>query len=221
MIRVLIVDDQELIRVGLRGILAAVPDFDVDEAADGAAALRRLAQAPTDVILMDIRMPEIDGVETTRRIRTQYGAAGPRILVLTTFENEETVVDAVQAGADGFVGKGIEPADLVASIRSLAEGRSRLSADATDALVRHVSVRPPRTPIDPELVATAEMLTSRERHMVAAVATGLTNDQIAAAEHISRLTVKTHVNRAMAKVGVNDRAQLVSFAFRAGLVNDE
>lgn len=220
MISVLLVDDQPLIRAGLRGILSVHEDIDAAEVGDGLSALDHLTKAVVDVILMDIRMPGLDGVETTRRVRAQYGRERPRILVLTTFENDATVIDALRAGADGFLSKGIEPDDLVAAIRALAEGRASLSDGATDALIRHASVQERQRSFDPALAARFATLTAREREIVMAIAAGRTHEEIAEDEHISRYTVKTHINRAMMKVGAVDRAQLVAFAHRAGLVGD-
>lgn len=219
MIHVLLVDDQPLIRAGLRGILAAQPGIDVTDVGDGYTGADHARDNHVDVVLMDIRMPGIDGVETTRRIRAAQGAHIPRILILTTFENDETVIDALRAGADGFLSKGIEPAELVAAVRALASGVAPLSAKAREALIRHAaSPERPRS-VDATLAALFETLTSREREIVRAIATGRTHEAVADEEHISRYTVKTHINRAMMKVGASDRAQLVAFAHRAGLVD--
>lgn len=220
MINVLLVDDQPLIRAGLLGILAAHEDISAVEVGDGISALRHLARFPVDVILMDIRMPGMDGVEATRRVREQAGRERPRILVLTTFENDETVVEALSAGADGFLSKGIEPDDLVDAIRALDAGRSPMSEGATDALIRHVAVRRRQRKKDPAMESRFAALTVREREIVIAIAQGRTHEEIADDEHISRYTVKTHINRAMMKVSAADRAQLVAFAHRAGLVYD-
>lgn len=220
MIRVLLVDDQPLIRAGLLGILAAHEDIAAADVGDGISALDHLARFPVDVVLMDIRMPGMDGVEATKRIRKQLGRESPRILVLTTFENDETVIDALTAGADGFLSKGIEPDELVEAIRALAEGRSPMSEGATDALIRHVAIRRRQRSVDPALASRFAALTAREREIVLAIARGRTHEQIADDEHISRYTVKTHINRAMMKVGAADRAQLVAFAHRAGVVDD-
>jgi DNA-binding NarL/FixJ family response regulator len=218
MIRVLVVDDQALIRSGIRAILSVQPDIEVSEATGGMEAVARAASNDIDLILMDIRMPDLDGIEATRQIRSLPRGADLKILVLTTFENDVTVVEAVRAGADGFVGKSVEPDELVHRVRSVAAGHAELSPAATNALVRHVgSVSPEMARIDPRMAALAETLTPRERDIVRAVATGLRNEEIAEAEFISQFTVKTHLNRAMAKAGVNDRGQLVLFAFRSGL----
>jgi DNA-binding NarL/FixJ family response regulator len=219
-IHLLLVDDQALIRSGLRAILGADPTFRIDEATNGYDAIEQVRSGMIDLVLMDIRMPGMNGVEATRRIRSLPGPS-PKIMVLTTFEADETVVEAISAGADGFIGKSVEPEELLARIHSVLGGRAELSPAAAGALVRHVAEGEDSRPrIDPRLATLAERLTPRERDIVIAVASGRTNDEIAAAEFISQFTVKTHVNRAMTKVGASDRGQLVAFAFRAGLVRD-
>lgn len=221
MTTVLLVDDQALIRSGIRAILSADRSLQVEECENGCDAIARVDAGGVDVVLMDIRMPGMDGVEATRRIRRLPNARSVRILILTTFEGDETVVQAISAGADGFVGKSVEPTDLRERVRSVLTGQAELSAAATAALVKHVAgTSTPVFRVDPRLMARAEMLTPRERDIVTAAATGLKNDEIAAAEHISQYTVKTHINRAMSKLGVTDRGQLVAFAYRAGLIQD-
>lgn len=219
MARILIVDDQPLIRAGLRGILRSAPDLSVTEVDNGYDAVAAAAADEVDLILMDIRMPGLTGAEATRRIR-ELPDARVRILVLTTFEGDETVLDAIAAGADGFIGKGVEPDELIARIRSVLAGNAELSSAATRALVRHVAAPSRALRPDPELARLVDLLTPRERDVVVAVAAGLRNDEIAEREFISQHTVKTHLNRAMSKLGMSDRAQVVSFAFRAGLVNE-
>ncbi|TQL01835.1 response regulator transcription factor [Cellulomonas sp. SLBN-39] len=215
MIRVALVDDQELIRAGLRTILDAHPATRVvAEAADGLAALRVCRPDAVDVVLMDVRMPGIDGVEATRRLRA--GGALPRILVLTTFDQDENVLAALRAGADGFLSKGAGPAEIVAAVERVAAGGRALSPGALDALVDHVAGEQ-ETPPDPDAVALLALLTPREREVVEAAVRGWDNAQIGARLHLSPLTVKTHANRAMTKVGARDRAQLVSLAVRAGV----
>ncbi|WP_028709045.1 response regulator transcription factor [Propionicicella superfundia] len=217
MIRVLIVDDQEMIRTGLRTIVDAHPDLEVvGETGDALAAIRELDAMAPDVVLMDIRMPGIDGVEATRRIRRSYPPEKLRILVLTTFDQDEFVLAAVRAGADGFFSKGASPAELTAGIVRVAGGGRALSATAVDALVDHVA-EDKGAPSDPAVAARFEALTPRELEIVRAIVTGLDNTQIAADLYLSPLTVKTHANRAMMKVGARDRAQLVSFAVLAGI----
>lgn len=220
MIRVLIVDDQEMIRVGLRTIIDAQPDLTVvSDVGDGLTALRFLETTAIDVVLLDIRMPGIDGVETTRRIRAAHSPDDLRIVVLTTFEHDENVLAALRAGADGFLGKGIGPADLAAGIREVAGGHGALSAAAAAALIQHVA-QDKAIPVDNAMRERFTALTPREREVVEAIISGLDNKEIAERLFVSPFTVKTHANRAMTKVGARDRAQLVTFAFRAGLRPD-
>ena len=219
MVRIMIVDDQEMIRLGLRGILAAQQDIDVvADAGDGLQALNLLESHEVDVVLMDLRMPGIDGVETTRRIREKFSPEQLRILVFTTFDNDENVFAALKAGANGFLSKGASPAELVAGIQDVATGGGALSATASAALIGHVAQSQHR-PVAPEQSAQLELLTARERDVVVAIAQGLDNQQIADQMFISPYTVKTHANRAMNKLGARDRAQLVSFAYQAGLMD--
>jgi len=218
-VRIMIVDDQEMIRLGLRGILAAQQDIDVvADAGDGLQALNLLESHEVDVVLMDLRMPGIDGVETTRRIREKFSPEQLRILVFTTFDNDENVFAALKAGANGFLSKGASPAELVAGIQDVATGGGALSATASAALIGHVAQSQHR-PVAPEQSAQLELLTARERDVVVAIAQGLDNQQIADQMFISPYTVKTHANRAMNKLGARDRAQLVSFAYQAGLMD--
>lgn len=217
MIRVMIVDDQEMIRAGLRTIVDAQEGIEVAaEAADGFAALALLRTEEVDVVLMDLRMPGIDGVEATRRIRAEFGAS-PRILVLTTFDQDENVLLALRAGADGFFGKAVGPGELAAGVRAAHEGRRALSQDAVDAVVSQVA-REERVPEnDPEAVGLLAQLTPREREVVELVVSGLDNTAIAQRLRLSPFTVKTHANRAMMKVEARDRAQLVTLAVQAGI----
>lgn len=168
-----------------------------------------------DVILMDIRMPGIDGVEATRRIRKNYPPQSLRVIVLTTFDQDEIVLAALRAGANGFLSKTVSPGELVAGIIEVAGGGGALSAAATAALIGHMTDSPPPVP-DKHLVRLFGTLTPREREVVMLVVHGLSNQEIAAQLFLSPLTVKTHAVRAMTKVSARDRAQLVSFAFRAG-----
>lgn len=217
MIRVLIVDDQEMIRAGLRVIIDAHPDLQVAaESGDALAAIRLLSDAEVDVVLMDIRMPGIDGVEATRRIRATHPAPQLPILILTTFDQDEFVLAALRAGADGFFSKGASPTELTDGILRVAHGGRALSPTAVDALVDHVA-EDRDIHVDRAAAARFEGLTPREREIVAAIVTGLTNEQIAADLFLSPYTVKTHANRAMMKVGARDRAQLVSYAVLAGI----
>ncbi|WP_236778985.1 response regulator transcription factor [Agromyces seonyuensis] len=217
----MLVDDQEMIRTGLRTILDATDDLEVvAEAADGIEAIQRLDPAAVDVVLMDLRMPGIDGVETTRRIRARHSPDAIRILVLTTFEEDHNVLAALRAGANGFLSKGVGPAELATGIREVAEGGGALSAAAAAVLIDNVAEE--RAPVvDAGMVDRFEALTARERDVVRAIVTGLDNAQIAAQLFVSPYTVKTHANRAMAKVGARDRAQLVVFAVRAGYLSPE
>lgn len=219
MIRVLIVDDQEMIRVGLRAILQAQPNITVTaEAGDGLEAVRLLGELDVDVVLMDIRMPGVDGVEATRRIRQSIPAERVRIIILTTFDHDETVFAALRAGANGFLSKGVGPAELAAGIEEVAAGGGALSATAAAALIDRVAEER-QADVDPALTDLFSALTPKERDVVIAIATGQTNQQIAETMFVSPYTVKTHANRAMTKVGARDRAQLVAYAYRAGLAS--
>jgi DNA-binding NarL/FixJ family response regulator len=218
MTSVMIVDDQEMIRIGLRAILEAQEGIEVvAEAGDGLRAVEILAAGPVDVVLMDIRMPGIDGVEATRRIREVWDGGRVKIIVLTTFDQDATVLAALRAGANGFLSKGVSPAELADGIREVAGGGGALSAAAAAALIGHVA-QEQGVVIDQALARTFDALTARERQIVVAVASGRSNEQIAAAMYLSPFTVKTHANRAMTKVGARDRAQLVAYAYQAGLV---
>jgi DNA-binding NarL/FixJ family response regulator len=216
-IRVLLADDQALIRAGFAMIIGSEPDLEiVGEATNGREAVELARSERADVVLMDIRMPEVDGIEATERIAADEDLAGVRILVLTTFENDDNVVLALRAGASGFLGKGVEPADLVRAIRVVAGGEALLSPKATRSMIgRFLSQNEPGPLPTPEPLAA---LTERERVVLALAAHGLSNDDIAAKLYLSPLTAKTHVNRAMTKLGVRDRAQLVVIAYQTGLV---
>jgi DNA-binding NarL/FixJ family response regulator len=216
-IRVLLADDQALIRAGFAMIIGSEPDLEiVGEATNGREAVELARSERADVVLMDIRMPEVDGIEATERIAADEDLAGVRILVLTTFENDDNVVLALRAGASGFLGKGVEPADLVRAIRVVAGGEALLSPKATRSMIgRFLSQNEPGPLPTPEPLAA---LTEREREVLALAAHGLSNDDIAAKLYLSPLTAKTHVNRAMTKLGVRDRAQLVVIAYQTGLV---
>jgi DNA-binding NarL/FixJ family response regulator len=216
-IRVVLADDQALIRAGFSMIIESEPDLEVvGEAVNGREAVELARSARADVVLMDIRMPELDGIEATRRIAADEDLAGVRILVLTTFENDDNVVLALRAGASGFLGKGVEPADLVHAIRVVAGGEALLSPRATASLVGRFLAQAEPGPLPAP--APLDGLTEREREVLALVAHGLSNDDIGARLYLSPLTVKTHVNRAMTKLGVRDRAQLVVIAYQTGLV---
>ncbi|GAA2971483.1 DNA-binding NarL/FixJ family response regulator [Microbacterium terrae] len=217
MIRVLIVDDQEMIRTGLRTIISSSPDLEVvGDVGDGFLALEYLDAHPVDVVLLDIRMPGIDGVETTARIRKTHAPERVKIIILTTFEQEENVYAALSAGANGFLGKGVGPVELIDGIIDVSAGGGTLSTAAAAAAISRLAETPVQR-VDEPLARRFEALTARERDVVVEVTKGLSNDEIAAAMFVSPFTVKTHVNRAMAKVEARDRAQLVAFAYRAGI----
>ena len=214
-VRVLLADDQELIRAGFRALIDSTDDLTVvGEASDGRAAIDLLGTAPADVVLMDIRMPGLDGLAATREICADESFAGVKIIVLTTFELDEYVIRAVQAGASGFLGKTVSPDELLAAIRTVAAGDALLSPAATRAVLERMAGTEGRD-LDPSAL---EALTEREREMTALAALGLSNDEIAERAYLSPLTVKTHLNRAMMKVHARDRAQLVVIAYQSGLV---
>jgi DNA-binding NarL/FixJ family response regulator len=216
MIKVLLADDQALVRAGFRVLAGQAPDIEVvGEAADGAAAVELARSLRADIVLMDIKMPGTDGLAATRLIAADPGLSGVRVIILTTFEEDEYIFAAIQAGASGFLVKDTEPEDLVAAIRVVAGGDALLSPGVTRRLIASIAGRGPVRPVDPSALAA---LTEREREVLALVAGGLANDQIGAALHISPLTAKTHVNRIMAKLGARDRAQLVIAAYETGLV---
>ncbi len=216
MIRVALVDDQALIRGGLRALLDAEPGFEVvGEAADGEAALVLIRAQRPDVVLMDIRMPILDGLEATRRIAADEALAHVRVVVLTTFELDEYVFAALRAGASGFLLKDEDPAALLRALRAAATGDALLSPSVTRRVVETFSAGAP--PSGPAL-AGLEELTEREREIVALVGTGLSNHEIAERLVISPATARTHVSRAMLKLGARDRAQVVVFAYESGLV---
>jgi len=216
-IRVLLADDQALLRATFRLLLDSAPDIEVvAEASTGQEAVTRAREALVDVVLMDIRMPDMDGIEATRRITADEALAGVRILILTTFETDELVAAALRAGASGYLGKGVDPADLLQAIRTVAAGESLLSPAATTALIGRFLAQP-ATPKEGLAVDLGD-LTAREVEITALAGTGLSNTEIAERLFISPATAKTHVNRAMMKIGARDRAQLVVFAYETGLV---
>jgi DNA-binding NarL/FixJ family response regulator len=215
MIRVLLADDQALVRAGFRALLDAQDDITVvAEAGDGAQAARLAAQEVPDVVLMDIRMPGVDGLEATRRIVAEPRCAGVRILILTTFDLDEYVFEALRAGASGFLVKDTEPVELLRGVRAVAAGEALLSPGVTRRLIEEFAVRSRA----PRPAAALDALTEREREVVALVGAGLSNEEIAARLVVSPATAKTHVSRAMIKLGARDRAQLVVQAYEAGLV---
>ncbi|MEU6488121.1 response regulator transcription factor [Streptomyces sp. NPDC046887] len=218
-IRVLLADDQALLRSALRVLIDSEPDMEVvGEAADGAEAVALARATRADVVLMDIRMPGTDGLAATRLIGEDPELAGVRVVVLTTFEVDEYVVRALRAGASGFLGKGAEPEELLGAIRIAAGGEALLSPAATKGLIARFLAQSPDGEGASAYAERLAVLTAREREVLVLVAGGLTNDEIADRLKVSPLTVKTHVNRAMAKLGARDRAQLVVTAYESGLV---
>jgi len=215
-IRILLADDQALLRGTFRLLLDATPDFEVvGEAGDGAAAVKLAQELRPDLVLMDIRMPVLDGLEATHLIAADPALAGVKVLILTTFEQDEYVAEALRAGAGGFLGKGVDPEELLRAIRIVAGGESLLSPAATRALIARFLAQPSDTP---SVTAPLDALTARELEVVTLVATGLSNEEIAAQLFVTPLTAKTHVNRAMTKLGARDRAQVVVMAYESGLV---
>ncbi|MBO0707491.1 MAG: response regulator transcription factor [Candidatus Dormibacteraeota bacterium] len=216
MISVLLADDQVMIRSGLRALLSAEADIDVvGEAGDGVEALESARRLGPDVVVMDIRMPVMDGVEATRRLAADPDLERTRVLVLTTYDDDELVFQALRAGAGGFLLKDADPEDLVAGVRVLASGDALLAPSITRRLVEAFVARPEPALAPPSMM---EPLTSREQEIVALVGTGLSNHEIAGRLFISPATARTHVSRAMGKIGARDRAQVVVFAYESGLV---
>jgi DNA-binding NarL/FixJ family response regulator len=216
MIRVLLADDQALIRAGFRLILDAADGIEVvGEATNGTEAVRLARTERADVVLMDIRMPGVNGLEATQQIAADDDLAGVRVVILTTFESDEYVYQALQAGASGFLVKDTEPAELLQAVRVAARGDALLSPSVTRRLITDIARRPQRPAADGKALAA---LTEREREVMALVAAGLSNDEIAARLFLSPLTAKTHVSRIMTKLGARDRAQVVVTAYETGLV---
>jgi len=215
-LRVVIAEDQPMVRAGFRALLDSRADIEVvGEAATGSEALDQVRALHPDVVVMDIRMPEMDGLEATRRITTDAALSRTRILVLTTFELDEYVFGALDAGASGFLLKGGEPADLVRAIQIVAVGDSLLAPSVTRRLIdTYVSQPRPNAKTEHDGV---DELTTREREVLGLIATGLTNAEIAEALHLSPLTAKTHVSRILMKLGARDRVQLVIIAYQTGI----
>ncbi|MFC4944430.1 response regulator transcription factor [Pseudonocardia sp. GCM10023141] len=219
MIKVLLADDQALVRAGFRALLRPQPDMEVvGEAEDGAAAVKLAREALPDVVLMDIRMPGTDGLAATRTIAAEPALAGVRVIVLTTFTDDSYVFDAVRFGASGFLVKDIEPAELVHAIRVVHRGDALLAPVVTRALIEEFATRTRDVQPDRRLRTLLDSLTEREREVVTHVAAGRTNDEIAQELYVSPATAKTHVSRAMIKLGARDRAQLVVMAYESGMV---
>ncbi|XVV14862.1 response regulator [Actinoplanes sp. CA-131856] len=217
MISVLLADDQLLVRAGFRALLNAEPDIRiVGEAADGLEAVKLAQQTRPDVVLMDIRMPGVDGLEATRRIAAEPTLSDVRVVILTTFELDEYVFEALRSGASGFLVKDTEPVELIRAVRAVAAGDALLSPSVTRRVIGEFAggsrgrQAPPPVALD--------QLTDREREVLVLVAEGLSNDEIAARLVISPATAKTHVSRTMIKLGSRDRAQLVVYAYEAGLI---
>ena len=216
MIRVLLADDQALVRSGFRALLGSQPDLAVvAEAADGELALGAVREHHPDVVLMDIRMPGTDGLTATREITADPALSGVKVVVLTTFTDDSYVFEAIRGGASGFLVKDAEPADLITAIRVVHGGEALLAPAVTRTLIAEFAARSRGGPTD---AGVLEGLTDREREVLAEVAAGLSNDEIAGRLHMSPTTAKTHVSRAMSKLGARDRAQLVVLAYESGLV---
>lgn len=216
-ISVLIADDQALVRGGFRVLIETEPDMCVvGEAGDGLAAVELARSTKPDVILLDIQMPGMDGLQALRLISSDPELEGTRVLILTTFDHDEYLLDALALGANGFLLKNTDPAQLLRGIRIVAGGEELLSAGLSRRLVAHIAERPADLTVNNDIFG---LLTQREREIVGLVAQGLSNDEITAKLHISLATTKTHVSRALAKLGAGDRARLVALAYQCGLVD--
>jgi DNA-binding NarL/FixJ family response regulator len=214
MTKVLIADDQALVRAGFRVLIDSEPDLEVvGEAADGIQAVALARSSGADVVLMDIRMPEMDGLAATRELVA--GPEGPRVIILTTFDIDEYVFEALRAGASGFLLKDTDPAELLQAVRVVASGDALLAPSVTRRLIEEFAMRPDPHRTPPEALS---VLTEREREVLGLVAAGLSNHEIAQELVISPATAKTHVSRVMMKLGARDRAQLVVIAYETGLV---
>ncbi|WP_313539976.1 response regulator transcription factor [Leifsonia aquatica] len=221
MITVLVADDQALIRQAVTDILASEADMEViGQARNGEEAVTLAEQLRPDVVLMDIRMPQLDGIGATARICTDPTLASTRVLILTTFEEDEYLVAALRAGASGFIGKGAEPDEICQAVRAIHAGDALLSPTATRNLItKYILTQPTAPPYPFETPAQLDQLTQRERQVLLLVARGRSNQQIAEDLFISPLTSKTHVNRIMTKLNAHDRAQLVILAYESGLLS--
>ncbi|TXL84808.1 response regulator transcription factor [Streptomyces sp. NBC_01725] len=216
-IRVMLVDDQVLLRTGFRMVLAAQPDMEVvAEAGDGAEAIENLRGTAVDVVLMDVRMPRLDGVEATRRICAEPGA--PKVLILTTFDLDEYAFSGLKAGASGFMLKDVPPSELLTAIRAVHSGDAVVAPSTTRRLLDRFSAMLPSGKENGAASGALERLTGREREVMLLVAQGLSNGEIAARLVLSEATVKTHVGRILTKLGLRDRVQVVVLAYESGLV---
>ena len=215
-IRVLIADDQALVRAGVRGVLQSAEGIEVVcDAADGVAAVDGARETQPDVVVMDIRMPEMDGIEATRVISADPSLAGTRILMLTTFDADETVFEALRVGASGFLLKDATAEEMISAVRVVASGDALLAPSVTRRLVERFARSTPTREVSPEALGA---LTEREREVLGLVAKGLSNDEIAQALFISPATAKTHVSHVLTKLAARDRAQLVTIAYESGVV---
>jgi len=218
-IRILLVDDEPLLRLGFRLVLESQPDMSVvGEAGDGAAALRQVAEHDPDVVLMDVRMPGLDGIDATRRIVRDHGRS--RVLILTTFDLDEYAFAGLRAGASGFLLKNVPPEDLLSAIRAVASGDAVVAPSVTRRLLDQMAHRlpDPRAEVDADLDLQLSRLTDREREVLLLLAQGLSNAEIAETLTVSEATVKTHVGRVLNKLDLRDRVQAVVFAYQNGLV---
>jgi DNA-binding NarL/FixJ family response regulator len=214
--RVVLADDQVLLRAGLRVLIDAEDDLEVvGEAENGVQAIEAVRELKPDVVVMDIRMPELDGLAATRAIVEDPELAGVRVVVLTTFDHDEYVFEAVRIGASGFLLKDSEPTELLRAVRVAAAGEALMSPAVTRRLIAEFAARPELRTVDMSALAD---VTEREREVVALVAGGLSNEEIAAELYISPATARTHVSRAMIKLNARDRAQLVVLAYESGLI---
>jgi DNA-binding NarL/FixJ family response regulator len=221
-VRVALVDDQQLVRAGFRMVIDSQPDLEVAvEAGDGLQALRLLADHPVDVVLMDVRMPHLDGLEATARLvaAAEDGAQPPRVIVLTTFDLDEYVLEAIRSGASGFLLKDAPPEEMLAAIRTVHRGDAVIAPSSTRRLLEHlVTALPAEHPDDSPAHAAVAGLTEREREVLVLMARGRSNTEIGADLFVAEATVKTHVGRILAKLGARDRVQAVVTAYEAGLV---
>ncbi|GAA4917392.1 two component transcriptional regulator, LuxR family [Stackebrandtia albiflava] len=216
MIRVLIADDQAMVRAGFAALLASQPDIEVvGDAADGVQAVDRVARLRPDIVLMDVRMPEMDGLAAAKRLLSEESGFRPSVIMLTTFDIDDYIYEALRYGASGFLLKDAPPEDLIAAVRVVAEGEALLAPSVTRRLIAEFARSRPAAPVRSARLAE---LTERELDVLRLVARGMSNKEIAGALFVSEQTVKTHINRIFAKLGLRDRAQAVVFAYESGLI---